>query len=274
MKPGEQVRNKDARHEQNLRQRGRCQEMSASGKNAERPVLSIPVLLGGAMGYAVSALVLWLFYRSVFGLVLAPAGIFPGILAAKKVMQEREKQKTKRVFLDFLGCFASSIEAGETPEHAVFSCYRSLSSMYRKDWLVMSEMTEMLRRVRMNEPVEAAFSAFAKNIGDEDISRFAEVFTLTKRKGGDLLYVTRSAERTISQKTEVKREINTIISAKRLESMVMTVMPPGMILYFTITDKAFLTPLYSGGGRLLMTVLLLVYGACVFAIVKITDIEV
>ncbi len=225
------------------------------------------------MGYAVFALVLWLFYRTPLALIFAVLGCYPGVRAAKRVIFEKEKDKTKKVFLDFLSAFSSSIEAGETPEHAVFSCYRALISMYKKEWPVMREMAEMLRRVRMNEPVESAFYEFAKKLGDEDISRFSEVFTLTKRKGGDLLYVIRSAQRTISQKTEVKREINTIISAKRLESMVMTVMPPGIILYFQLTDKSFLEPLYRGTGRLLMTVLLLIYGACVYATNRIANIE-
>ena len=231
-------------------------------------------ICGAAAGYLALAAVLWLFYRSVLVLVPAAAGCFLGCKVAESLAKEKEMQRVKAVFLDFLGAFASSIEAGETPDNAVFSAYRALAGLYSCEWRIMRELTELLRRIRMNAPVEEAFKAFAKSLEDNDIQRFAEVFSLTKRKGGDMLYVIRSAERTLTQKTSVRREIRTIIASKRLEASVMAVMPPGMILYFSIADSAFLEPLYSGNGRLVMTLLLFVYAACLYATVKLSKIEV
>ncbi len=194
---------------------------------------------------------------------------------------EKNRQKNKRRhelrsrFLDFLGSMEGATEAGEAPEGALVSALRDLSLIYTPKDFMVQELSGMVRQLYMNRSVEDVISNFAERSKDEDIQRFAEVFSITKRSGGDLLRVIRSSERTLAEKEDVVREIKTVIASKRLEAGIMTVMPPGMILYFQLMDKSFLMPLYSGIiGRALMSVLLLAYVGCILLVFRITDIRV
>lgn len=53
-----------------------------------------------------------------------------------------------------------------------------------------------------------------------------------------------STER-IAEGIEVKREINTVIAAKRLEQNIMSLVPCGILLYMGMGMPEFLSPLYG-----------------------------
>jgi tight adherence protein B len=231
-------------------------------------------VLAAAAGYAAVAAVLWLFYRAGAVFVIALPGCLAGTRVFAAIKTDRQKREINRRFADMLSSFASSVEAGETPEHALISGARELSSMYPEGDVLTGELAEMVRKIRMNETIESIFLEFAERMRDEDITRFADVFALTKRRGGDLLSVIRSSERTMSEKADVAREIRTAITAKRLEALIMAFMPPGMLLYFTLADASFIAALYKGAGRIVMTVLLGLYAGCILLTFKLTKIKV
>lgn len=104
---------------------------------------------------------------------------------------------------------------------------------------------------------------------------FAEVFAYAKRSGGDLIAIIRNTASIISDKNEVVKEINTIISGKKMEQTVMNIMPFGMIIYLRIASPEFIEPLYGNlFGAAVMSVCLVVYAAAFMLGRKITDIKV
>ncbi len=229
----------------------------------------------GVLGYVIGVLVLWLFYERVF--VLLPAFLVAFLFS--KTVQSAYLKKQRHLlrvrFLDVLSSLSAALEAGESAEGAMLTCLKDLSLMYKQKDAVVAEFREIVRKLGSNRSVEEALLEFAERTGEEEILRFADVFAITKRSGGDLLSVIRASSHTLAEKEEVQRQIGTIISAKRFEAAIMAVMPIGIILYFQIVDKSFLNPLYSGlTGGLVMTVLLAAYLGCLALILKITDIKV
>lgn len=226
-------------------------------------------------GLAISSAIAWLFYRSIFAVLLfAPlAVLFVGF--EKRRRTANRKKDLRQRFLDFLGSLEGAVEAGEAPESAIVSTLRDLSLIYSPKDFFVEELTGIVRKLYMNKSLEDALTDFADRTADEDIQRFAEVFAITKRFGGDLLRVIRSAERTLAEKEDVTREIRTMISGKRLEAGIMVMMPPGIIVYFQLMDGEFLAPLYEGfTGRMIMSALLLAYVGCIVLVLKITEIRV
>ena len=226
-------------------------------------------------GLAISSAIAWLFYRSIFAVLLfAPlAVLFVGF--EKRRRTANRKKELRQRFLDFLGSLEGAVEAGEAPESAIVSTLRDLSLIYSPKDFFVEELTGIVRKLYMNKSLEDALTDFADRTADEDIQRFAEVFAITKRFGGDLLRVIRSAERTLAEKEDVTREIRTMISGKRLEAGIMVMMPPGIIVYFQLMDGEFLAPLYEGfTGRMIMSALLLAYVGCIVLVLKITEIRV
>lgn len=236
---------------------------------------SAQTVLTALVGMLLSSLIAWLFYRSWLAVALFLPLSVAFVRYGKTVQRKRRQRELRRRFLDFLSSMESAIEAGEAPEGALSSSLRDLSLIYSAKDFFVSELTEMVRKLYMNRSLEDVISDFAGYSGDEDIQRFAEVFAITKRSGGDLLRVIRSAERTMAEKEDVIREIQTIITGKRLEAGIMALMPPGIIIYFLLMDRSFLMPLYSGmAGRILMSAMLLAYTGCIVLMLRITDIKV
>ncbi len=74
---------------------------------------------------------------------------------------------------------------------------------------------------------------------------------------------------------ELKKEIQTILTAKRMECRIMKLIPPGMILYFRLFSPGYLDILYGGMlGHLLMTALLAAYLFLVWLMGRITGLEI
>ena len=80
---------------------------------------------------------------------------------------------------------------------------------------------------------------------------------------------------TIAGKTEVSREIATLIAGKKMEQRIMTIVPLGIILFLKLSSPSFLAPLYHNPlGVIIMTVCLAVYLVAVKLSGKIMRIEV
>ena len=112
----------------------------------------------------------------------------------------------------------------------------------------------------MNVTTETVLQNFATRTGDEDVQTFVTVFNMAKRSGGDTLEIIRSAVRQMGEKIDVEREIVTLMSAKKMEFRIMTVIPMAMILYLKLSFPEFLDVLYGNVvGAVIMSLCLLIY---------------
>ena len=67
--------------------------------------------------------------------------------------------------------------------------------------------------------------------------------------------------RIIGEKIRVEQEIDVSVAGKKMEQMVMSLVPGGMILYMQVTSEGFLNILYHNLlGMIVMTVCLGIYG--------------
>lgn len=116
---------------------------------------------------------------------------------------------------------------------------------------------------------------FAEESKVEDIMYFAEIFRYAKRSGGDLMAVIKNTAQIIQQKEEVMSEVDTIISGKKMEQRVMSLIPAVIVIYLKVTAKEFIQPLYGNiAGIIIMTVCLAVYVVSDMWAKRIVNIEV
>ena len=90
-----------------------------------------------------------------------------------------------------------------------------MKQTYGEDAPIVIEYRRMAERLKNNEAIEVILKDFALRSGVEDIRDFSDVFSAAKRSGGDMGKIIRRASGNISEKMEVKREIDTLISSKR-----------------------------------------------------------
>ncbi len=141
--------------------------------------------------------------------------------------------------------------------------------IYSEKSPLIYEIQYILQQAALNIPLEELFSDWGERSGCEDIADFARIYHTAKKTGGNLIAVMKQTAKNICDKIEIKREIDTLISGKKLEAKFMCFIPLFIILYLRIFSPGFMDPLYEGMGRLFMTGAVAVYAGSVFWIRRI-----
>lgn len=228
-------------------------------------------MLGGAAGF----IILMLFYDHLLfcGVCAAPAGVLFLRIYRNALIEKRRWELTIQ-FKDAMESMVSALVAGYSLENSVRQAQRDLMVMYREDDVIMREFSYMLSKMDLKAGVEALLEDLGARSGVEDIRTFSEILSTAKRTGGNLVQVMRKTAGNISQKLEIRREIETLIAGKRMESNCMTAIPLLMIAYLRVFSPGFLDPLYHNPtGILVMTGTLLLYIVSVLWGQKIMKIE-
>lgn len=140
---------------------------------------------------------------------------------------------------------------------------------------MVEEMHYMNSGIRMNQPIEQLLNQFAMRSGCEDIIGFAEIFHFAKRSGGNFARIIQNTVQRIAEKQEVEREIETILSGKKMEQKIMNVVPICLLAYLNLTSKEFLAPLYGNlFGACVMTLAFVAYVGAFLLAKKMVEIKI
>lgn len=229
------------------------------------------ILLGGAAAIVLGIL----FYRSFIAiLLLSPLIYFYSKRRAGHLIKEY-KWRLNIEFKEGLAALNAALEAGYSAENAFSEACADLIKTGHENSLILKEFQYIVNQISLNTPVEEALTKFGERTQIEDIISFSDVFSTAKRTGGDLIHVIAITSKIISDKIEVKRDIKTLITAKKLEAGIMKATPLLILVYLSVSSPGFLDPLYHNPfGIIVMTVFLIAYLAAILIIDKIIDIEV
>ena len=230
----------------------------------------------GIVGTCICALTAYTFYRSlaVF-IVLLPVGtiIFP-LSQRERLKKEREWQLTIE-FREAIWLISGFLSAGYSVENSFSNSLPELERMYGSDSMIVMEFTAVLKGLRLNRPVEALLKDFAARSCNDDIRSFAEVFTISKRSGGNMKDIIESTVNIIRDKTSVNEEIKNMTASRKYEQRIMNLLPFAIIIYINLTTDGFLDVMYENpAGRLVMTICLVLTGASYVLSQHILDIRV
>lgn len=232
-------------------------------------------LLVIAQGMAVILVLGFLFYRNLLGVIILVPLLYLYRKRKERSLSKDRKWRLNLEFKDGIQALSAALEAGYSAEHAMEEACKDLRRIYDEKAMVIKEFHYMINQLRMNITLESALNDFAQRTDIEDIGSFSEVFGTAKRTGGDLIQVIKITSSIISDKIEVKREIITLITAKRLEANIMKLIPLLILIYLSVSSPGFLDPLYHNPlGIMVMTAFLLCYLGAFVIIDKIVEIEV
>lgn len=189
--------------------------------------------------------------------------------------KERKDAEMEEEFIHGIKILNASLQAGMSMENAWIDVEDELCLTYGNTSSFYLEVQEMNRLVQMNIPIEKQMLEFAYRSGIEDIISFAEIFHYAKRSGGNWKRIIDSTVSHISEKYEAYKEIQVMISGKRMEQNVMNVIPLGMLAFLQVFAWEYMSVLYHNRmGVICMTIGLLGYGAAILLSEKILRIKV
>lgn len=226
-------------------------------------------------GLLISSLLGFLFYHHIFGILILSPLVLIYRRRVKSRLIEKRKCKLNQEFRDVIISISAALNSGYSAENAFYEAWKDLKLLYKEDCLIMQELSYIINQIKLNVTIEKALRDFARRTGIEDINNFAEIFATAKRTGGDLIRIIHTSARSISEKIDVKREIKTLITAKKYEADIMKCIPPAIILYLSFSSPGFLDPLYQNIlGISVMTILLITYLVAFILSDKIVDINI
>jgi len=217
-----------------------------------------------------------IFYENfVLAAILSLAGILY-IPYRKKEQLRRKKEVLTIQFKDALYFLSVALSAGKSMETAMLDTYKAMLGIYPdKNSDIIKELEIINHRIQMNEPIEKIFYDFAERSKIEDIKSFADVIMISKRAGGNLIEVIKNTSDTIREKVEIQNEIENLISGKKFEHKIMSIVPFALVIFIKSSGSGYLDPLMTDTlGRIIMTIALIMIFTGQLIGHKITKIEV
>ncbi|MBQ5851837.1 MAG: type II secretion system F family protein [Lachnospiraceae bacterium] len=227
------------------------------------------------MGGIFMAIVSFLMYDSIYVWFVLMAIVVLSLNQKKKELCIKRKLCLEKEFRDVILSVSSNLQAGYSIENAFGEAYKDIVLLYGKKSLMANELELMMRRLGNNELLEDILSNLSGRSGVDDIKNFADIFHIAKRSGGDIRSIIANTASIISDKQEVRREIDTVITEKKLELMIMRYIPFMIIYYISLTTKGYFECMYHNlSGWILMTIGFAVYMAACHISDRILEIEV
>lgn len=217
----------------------------------------------------------YFFYRSLVACVLFTPLFFFFVKEKKKDLSQKRRQELNVQFKDMVLSLSANMKAGYSIENALREAYRDMEPLYGAESPIALEMRHIVRGMDNNVMLEKLFYDLGLRSHLPDIMQFADVFLIAKRSGGNLTEILEKTAEVIEQKIDTDKEIQLMISAKKMEQKIMNVVPFLIIFYIGTTSKGFFDVLYHNlAGVMVMTVCLAFYGAAWRLSKKIVEIEV
>lgn len=233
-------------------------------------------LLIGGKGIAILAVIAFLFYNSIYAVVVGSPFL---IFYFKKEKKDRIEARRQQIILEFkevMYSIATALSAGYALENTFSVAKQDLQRLYPngQSYLV-PECNYIIHNLEVHRTVEELLSDLAERSNIAEIRQFAKVVSIAKRSGGNMIAIIRGSVKQISETMEVKREIAVLVASKALEQKIMTIMPFVIVAYLRLSNPGYLDILYGNVlGILIMSLALAVIAVSTYWAHKIMEISV
>ena len=211
-------------------------------------------------GALATGLLAFFFYRSVWALLpMLPVGW----LYLRRSRYHRRCRKNRELLGQFKECLlavAASMRAGYAVENAFVDSITDMRSMFGEGCVMERELKQLRQGLGNNVPLETLLVEMGQRSDLEEIREFAEVFAIAKRNGGSIPVMIDAACGSISRRLAVEEEMETLLSARKLEQRVMNAMPFMIVWYVEVSNPGYFDMLYGNlTGAALMSICMGVY---------------
>jgi tight adherence protein B len=202
------------------------------------------------------------------GLIVLPIG--PLVLQS---LVQAKLRKQRQLFADQLAPHleetASALRAGHGLASALAVMARSATEPSRAEW------SRVVADEQLGRPLDVAMHSMATRTDCSEIEQVALVAALHGRTGGNMAEVLERVAEGVRERADLRRELQALTAQARLSRWVLTALPPCLIGLFELLDPAYMRPLFTTRGGLIVlgiAAVLLTTGS--LAMRKLTNIKV
>jgi len=223
-------------------------------------------------GVLIVLLFSYFFYRSYLAVVfLSPIVFFYRKYKMKQLIQ-RKREQLELQFKETILAVQSNLQAGYSMENAFVESYQDVIRIYGENSYMAEELRRIQKGIKNGNTLENMLMDLADRCPDSEIAEFAQVYSIACKTGSKWNDVIAKTVSLITQKIEIKEEIELLVHGKRLENKVMCIVPFFILLYMDITSKGYFDILYHNlPGIIIMTICMVVYILAYLMAEKITE---
>ncbi len=244
------------------------------------------------IAFAVGAAVGYLFYGGIgkdeFGqptkltytlnvIISSAVGLFAGIkfipIRTSQIIASRAK-KLNSQFRDMLEALNTSLGAGKNVVDSFHSVYDDLKMQYDEGAYILKELEIIVSGMANNIDLEDLLEDFGRRSGNDDIVSFANVFKISYRKGGNIKETIRNTYEILTDKMEIREEIETVVTGNKSEQNIMIVMPIALIGVIKMMSPDFAANFTTLTGVISTTVAVILFVIAYFIGKIVLDIKV
>ena len=225
------------------------------------------VLVSGAGGVALAALLLGLTGAWFFALLGLAAGPLGGTLFVRRRISKRRKA-FEAALPDALTLIASSLSAGHT-------FLRAIQMMCEEAEPPMSEeFARLVAETRLGDPVVDALARMAKRLEIRDLDWVVQAIRIQQTVGGKLADLLHTLADFIRAREEVRRDVAVLTAEGRISAWVLTALAPFMLFAIQMMSPDYLAPMWRGWGLVVMGITAGMMAVGSLVIFRMTKIEV
>lgn len=225
----------------------------------EKILLFIATLfLGSLMG--------WLFYEHYIGNLIAILIVFQYMGNYKNFKKNRINRMVKEEFIIINSMLLSELEGGVSLEKSILNIDKRIMQDAGLNIKIMrDELKKWLFKIENGYILEDLIREFTLQLDDITLIQYSSVLKMSRSQGANLLDVIGITNRVLREKSQMLKEVEVLVSEKKLEQVIMSILPFIMLFMLKTISYEFISPLYETFiGRIVMTILLVTFIGCYY----------
>ena len=210
-------------------------------------------------GIAFGVLICWLFYDRIWLSGCFCPCLVPWMRYQRRRRKEREKERMRKDFREMMQLVSNGLSVGYSLENALKSaCHDMRQNQGGNSGKFLEELEIVAASMYMHEPADRLLLSMAERLEFEELRQFAEIVSIVKRSGGNLIEIIKRTCGHLGKSLQMKEEIRTMTAAKEMEKKVMSLMPYFILVYIRTANPGYFPFLYDSiPGVLLSTAALI-----------------
>lgn len=187
---------------------------------------------------------------------------------------DSRRRKLNAQFRDMLEALTTSLGAGKNVVDSFHAVYEDMKIQYEEDAFILQELAVILSGMGNNIDIEVLLEDFGRRSGIGDITSFANVFQICYQKGGNIKDTIRNTHEILSDKMDIREDIETVVTSNKTEQNVMIIMPVVLIGLIKLTSADMAANFTTVTGVISTTIAVILFVAAYYVGRSILDIKV
>jgi tight adherence protein B len=203
----------------------------------------------------------------LLGLLFVIAGIIgPGVYL--KLRRARRLSAFGTARPDTLQLMSGSLSAG-------LSLAQSIDTIVREgNEPIASEFRRVVVETRLGVPLEDSLDGVAQRMESRDWGWVVMAIRIQREVGGNLAELLLQVAETLREREFLRRHVKALSAEGRLSCYILGALPPGFLVFLTVTKPDYVHPLYSTPlGYILLAAIALLLSVGIFWMAKVAKVD-